>query len=65
MLVCAVMTQHHFGVPKPLMLQTDISKKGLGVAEFQDGALVTFASEAITGTEQDHGDIEYNFIVVF
>ena len=51
-LVCTDRTLQYFDIQKPVTVQVDASKKGLGAALQQDGHLVAFASKALTPTEQ-------------
>ena len=51
-LVCKGTTLWYFDVQKPITVQVDASKKGLGAALLQEGCPVAFASTALTPTEQ-------------
>ena len=51
-LVCKDTTLQYFNVQKPVTVQVDASKKGLGATLLQDGRPVAFASKALTPTEQ-------------
>ena len=51
-LVCKDTTLWYFDVQKPVTVQVDASKKGLGAALLQEGCPVTFASKALIHTEQ-------------
>ena len=51
-LVCKDTTLQYFDVRKPVTVQVDASKKGLGAALLQEGCPVAFASKALTPTEQ-------------
>ena len=51
-LVCKDTTLQYFDVRKPVTVQVDASKKGLGAALLQDVCPVAFASKALTPTEQ-------------
>ena len=42
----------HFDIQKPVTVQVDASKKGLGATLLQDGHPVAFVSKALTPTEQ-------------
>ena len=57
-LVCQDTTLRYFDVRKPVTVQVDASKKGLGAALLQDGCPVAFASKALTPTEQRYANIE-------
>ena len=50
--VCKDTTLWYFDVQKPVTVQVDASKKGLGAALLQEGCPVVFASKALTPTEQ-------------
>ena len=43
---------------KPVIIQVDASSKGLGAALIQDDGPVTFASKALTPTEQHYANNE-------
>ena len=47
-LVCKDTTLWYFNIQKPVTVQVDASKKGLGAALLQDGCPVTYASKAPT-----------------
>ena len=51
-MVCKDTTLRYFDSQKPVAIQVDASQKGLGAALLQDGCPVTFASKALTPTEQ-------------
>ena len=57
-LVCSDTTLCYFDVCRPVIIQIDASKKGLGAALLQDGCPVTFASKALTPTKQCYANIE-------
>ena len=57
-LVCKDTTLWYFDVQKPVTVQVDASKKGLGATLLQEGHPVTFASKALTSTEQQYINIE-------
>ena len=57
-LVCKDTTLWYFNVWKPITVQVDASKKGLGAALLQEGFPVTFASKALTPTEKQYANIE-------
>ena len=57
-LVCKDTTLWYFDVQKPVTVQVDASKKGLGATLLQDGHLVAFASKVLTPTEQQYANIE-------
>ena len=47
-LVCSDTTSHYFDICRPVIIQVDASKKGLGTALLQDGCPVAFASKVLT-----------------
>jgi hypothetical protein len=54
----------YFDKTKPLILQSDISEKGLGAALIQDGAPIAYASCALTDTETRYAQIEKDLLAV-
>ena len=48
----------YFDEKKPLMLQVDSSKSGLGAVLLQDGKPMEYASRALTPAEQNWAQIE-------
>ena len=61
-LVCKDSTLQYFNVWKPVTVQVDASKKGLGAALLQEGCPVAFASKALTLTEQQYTNIEHEML---
>ena len=57
-LVCKDTTLCYFDVGKPVTIQVDASGKGLEAAPLQEGCPVTFASKALSPTEQRYANIE-------
>ena len=57
-MVCKDTTLRYFDSRKPVVIQVDASQKGLEAALLQDGCPVTFASKALTPTEQQYANIE-------
>ena len=57
-LVCSDTTLCYFNVHRPVIIQVDVSKKGLVTALLQDGCPVAFASKVLTPPEQCYGNIE-------
>ena len=51
-------TLRYFDAHRPVIIQVDASQKGLGATLLQDGRPVTFASKALTPTEQHYANIE-------
>ena len=62
-MVCKDTTLQYFDVCKPVTVQVDVSKKGLGPTLLQDGHPVTFASKALTHVEQDYANIEHELLI--
>uniref|UniRef100_A0A8D2J594 Gypsy retrotransposon integrase-like protein 1 n=1 Tax=Varanus komodoensis TaxID=61221 RepID=A0A8D2J594_VARKO len=48
----------YYDVTKPVTIQSDASKNGLGCCLLQDGQPIAFASRALTRTEQTYAQIE-------
>ena len=61
-LVCPDTTLCYFDICRPVIIQIDASKKGLGVALLQDGCPVAFASKALTPTDQCYVNIEHQLL---
>ena len=61
-LVCSDTTLHYFDIHRPVIIQVDASKKGLGAALLQDGFPVAFASKALTPTKQCYANIEHELL---
>ena len=57
-LVCEDTTLRYFNTKKPVTIQVDASGKGLGATLIQDDGPVTFASKALTPTEQCYANNE-------
>ena len=60
--VCKDTRLRYFNVWKPITVQVDASKKGLGAALLQEGCPVAFASKAVTPTEQQYANIEHEML---
>ena len=56
--ISSTTTCRYFDVDKPVTLQADASKIGLGVAICQDDALVAYASKALTNNEYQLANIK-------
>ena len=54
----------YYDVNKPLLISVDASCKGLGAAAIQDGAVIAYASRALTPTEQRYAQIEKEMLAV-
>ena len=57
-LVCEDTTLRYFNTKKPVTIQVDASGKGLGATLIQNDGPVTFASKALTPTEQRYANNE-------
>ena len=60
--VCKDTTLHYFNVQKPVTIQVNASGKGLGAALLHEGCPVAFASKALTPTEQQYANIEFELL---
>ena len=49
---------------KPLTIQADASKDGLGACLLQDGCPLSYASRALSGTEQNYAQIEKELLAI-
>lgn len=54
----------YFNPSKPVTLQTDASKRGLGAALLQEGRPVAFASKSLSETESNYCNIEREMLAV-
>ena len=61
-LVCSNTTLCYFDVCRPVIIQVDASKKGLGAALLQDGCPVAFTSKVLSPTEQYYANIEHELL---
>ena len=61
LLVCEDTTLRYFNMKKSVTIQVDASGKGLGAALIQDEGPVTFASKALTPTEQRYAKMRGNY----
>ena len=57
-LVCSDTNLHYIDICRPVIIQVDASKKGLGAALLQDGCPVAFASKVLTPTKQYYANTE-------
>ena len=62
-LLCSDTTLHYFDVHRPVTIQVDDSKKGLGAALLQDRCSVAFASKALTPNKQHYTNIEHELLI--
>ena len=61
-LVCSDTTLHYFNICRPVIIQVDASKKGLGASLLQDRCPIAFASKVLTPTEQCYANIEHELL---
>ena len=61
-LVYSNTTLCYFDICRPVIIQVDASKKGLGAALLQDGCPVAFASKVLTPTKQCYAIIEHELL---
>ena len=52
-------TLPYFNPKSPTILQTNVSKKGLGTVLLQNSTLVMFALRAMTGAEKNYQNLEW------
>ena len=57
--ISSTATLRYIDIDKPVTLQVDASKIGLGVAFLQDGAPVAYASKTLIETECQYANIEH------
>ena len=57
-IISASRRYHFFYLAKPIILQVDASKHGLGAALFQEEKTVAFTSKNLNTTEQNYAQIE-------
>ena len=55
---------HHFDPKKPVIIETDASKKGLGTCLIQDDKPVRFASKSLTTAESNYSNIERELLAM-
>lgn len=51
-------------VSKPVLIQTDASRSGLGACLLQDGAPIAFASRSLTQAEENYVQIEKKLLAI-
>ena len=61
-MVCKDTTLWYFDIHKPVIVQVNKSRKGLGAALLQDGCPVAFASKVLTPVEQCYANIEHELL---
>ena len=54
----------YYDVTKPVVIQCDASKSGLGVALLQVGRPVAFSSRVMSQTEQNYAQIEKELLAI-
>ena len=54
----------HYNAAKPLIVQCDASKSGLGVALMQGGRPIAYASRALTEAEENYAQIEKELLSI-
>ena len=54
----------YYDVSKPVTIQCDASKSGLGAAQLQDGRPVAYSSRVMTQTEQNYAQIEKELLAI-
>ena len=63
-LICSETIVTYFDPSKEMILQVDVSSRGIGAALTQDGKSVTFASKSLSETEQRYANIECELLAV-
>ena len=63
-LVAADISLAYYDRTKPVTVQCDYSKKGLGAALVQEGRPIQFASKAVSGAEKNYAPIEGEMLAV-
>ena len=58
------MTLSFYDRTKPITIQTDYSKQGVGAVLLQDGRPVHYGSKALVGTERDFAPIEGEMLAI-
>lgn len=62
--ICSEPVLSFFDINKPITVQTDASKDGLGCCLMQDDHPIAYASRALTSTEQKYAQIEKELLAV-
>ena len=63
-LVAADVTLSYYDRSKPIVIQTDYSKKGVGAVLLQEGRPVHYGSKALVGSERDYAPIEGEMLAI-
>ena len=63
LLVCAPVLKL-FAVGKEIVIETDVSKDGLGACLLQEGHPVAYASRSLTASEQNYAQIEKELLAI-
>ena len=64
--ITAASTLAYFDSSKPVTIQTDASKRGIGATLLQNGRPVAYASKSLTETESNYCNIEREMLgIVF
>ncbi|XP_062537952.1 uncharacterized protein K02A2.6-like [Armigeres subalbatus] len=63
-LVSNINTLQYYDVTKPLTVECDASCFGLGVAVYQNGGIIGYASRTLTATEKNYAQIEKELLAI-
>ena len=63
-MLCRSECLQYYDVKKPVVIQADASKSGLGAVLLQDGRPVAYASRAMTKTQQNYAMIEKELLAI-
>ena len=62
--IATAATLAYFDSSKPVIIQTDASKRGVGATLLQDGRPVAYASKSLTETESNYCNIEREMLAI-
>ena len=62
--IATAATLAYFDSSKPVIIQTDASKRGIGATLLQDGRPVAYASKSLTETESNYCNIEREMLAI-